>query len=451
MPTRCWWTAPMLGGCLLVAVLSAEGVRGQDKPPATVDRTELDSAIYKTLRTVINQGADLYNSGNWGGCYRLYEGSLLTVRPLLGHRPELKREIDDALVNAARSPQEADRAFVLRKVIDKIRAETAPVVVAPTPRPPPVAQKKETLWDRLGGEKGVTRIVDIFMATTLSDPKVNFYRRPTYIPSDEQIKELKRKMVEWLSSMTAGTLDYKGKTMREAHKGMGITSAEFDAMVGHIRSALVISGVKPEDMSLVLGLVETTRKDIVHPLPPPPPATVWQRIGGEAGATRIVDDFLTAAIADPMVNFFRDPKYVPTKEEIARLKLNFVDQLSQLTGGPLTYKGRNMKQVHSGYAITPREFDVFLGHIRMALDRNKVSAADIRTIMDKYEGFRKDIVSMPSAPVEPPNPNQKKPGETTTPDQKKPGELEPIKKKPEEKKPEEGLEPIKKKPELKPG
>src|SRR2546430_1991389 len=36
---------------------------------------------------------------------------------------------------------------------------------------PPIATTRR-LWDRLGGEKGVTKVVDEFMSASLSDPKV---------------------------------------------------------------------------------------------------------------------------------------------------------------------------------------------------------------------------------------------------------------------------------------
>src|SRR5947208_2846077 len=118
MQTRRWWTVPVLAGCLLAA--PAPG-RAQEKTAPDLKRGDLDAAIYRVLRTVINEGADLYNSGDWPGCYRLYEGSLITVRPLLDHHPALQQAIDAAVAEAARSPQLADRAFVLRRAIDQVR------------------------------------------------------------------------------------------------------------------------------------------------------------------------------------------------------------------------------------------------------------------------------------------------------------------------------------------
>ncbi len=94
------------------------------QPPA--DKTELDQRIYRALRDVINAGARLYNrpSNDHNGCYRLYEGSLMTLRPLLEHRPNLQKAIDDAFAGAERETSVAERAFILRTAIDRIREET---------------------------------------------------------------------------------------------------------------------------------------------------------------------------------------------------------------------------------------------------------------------------------------------------------------------------------------
>jgi hemoglobin len=232
---------------------------GQEpRSPAQVDTREIDAAIHKTLRTVINQGADLFNSGDWAGCYRLYEGALMAYRPILGHHPDLQQTIDTALVEAARSPVVNDRAFVLRKAIDKVRADLHKSSTVVTPPPPP-----KTLWERLGNEAGVRKIVDDFIDASIKDPKVNFFRDPKYVPQREQMLTLKTKVVELISSLTGGPLQYRGLSMKDAHRGMGITNAEFDAFAGHVRAALQNAKVKPDDEKVLMSAIHNMRKDIV--------------------------------------------------------------------------------------------------------------------------------------------------------------------------------------------
>ena len=68
---------------LALALLAGPGQAADDKAPQATQRI---ASCHHNLRDVINHGADLYNSGDWAGCYRLYEGALMAVRPLLDHR-----------------------------------------------------------------------------------------------------------------------------------------------------------------------------------------------------------------------------------------------------------------------------------------------------------------------------------------------------------------------------
>jgi hypothetical protein len=104
----------------------------------------LDRQIHDSLKVIINAGADLYNGGpmrnlaqNPAGCYYLYQGSLLTLKPLLGHHPDLRDAVSTALDEADRNPDMRERAFLLRDVLgnlrDKLKPATAKVPAEKTP------------------------------------------------------------------------------------------------------------------------------------------------------------------------------------------------------------------------------------------------------------------------------------------------------------------------------
>ena len=73
--------------------------RGCPKPP---EGKAYDKLVVDTLRDVHNKGADLYNEAkDFVGAYRIYQGALLTVRPLLGfHQPGVQKAIDTGLAEA---------------------------------------------------------------------------------------------------------------------------------------------------------------------------------------------------------------------------------------------------------------------------------------------------------------------------------------------------------------
>ncbi len=383
---------PLLAVCLYAgAALSpvwAEEEKKAEKPAAPETKA-IDTQIFNTLRDIINQGADLYNppSNDFAGCYRLYEGTLKATKLVLAHRPNLQKAIDDGLATA-RTAKLEDKAFVLRNVIDQIRKET---------NPNPVVAK--TLWDNLGGETGVTKVIEDFVASAAPDPKVNFFRDGKYKPDAKGVADLKRKLVELVSAVSGGPLKYTGKSMKEVHKGMGITDAEFDALAGHLALAMRKNGVKPEDAKAVMEAVGSTRKDIVEPKKVEVTKTLWDRLGGEASVTKVIEEFVAAAASDPKVNFFRDGKYKPEPKDVVALKRSLVELVSAVSGGPLKYTGKSMKEVHKGMGITDAEFDALAGHLKTVLEKNKVAADDVKAVMDVIGGTRKDIVE-PKGAVE---------------------------------------------------
>lgn len=237
----------------------AGGAAAQDDTP--LDRKALDQQVYTTLRGVINRGADMYNAGDYAGCYRLFEGALLTVKPLIEHRPDVQKAIDRGMAEAARSPDMRRRAWALRGVLDGVRTDiNGKGAVAKGGVP----GGKKTLWERLGGEANVRKVVDDFTALASTDEKVNFTRDGKYKPTKEDIVALKNSLVALISATTGGPLKYTGKDMKEVHKGMGITNEEFNALGNDLVTALTKNGAAADDIAALVKIIDSTRKDIVE-------------------------------------------------------------------------------------------------------------------------------------------------------------------------------------------
>ena len=99
--------------------------KGDDKDKKKPYEKHDTTALYNSLRDVINTGAKMFNDqGDHAGCYRLYQGSLLSVRPFLA--PELQKRIDTGLAGAEKLPGFAERAFELRKILDDVRNQVKP-------------------------------------------------------------------------------------------------------------------------------------------------------------------------------------------------------------------------------------------------------------------------------------------------------------------------------------
>jgi hemoglobin len=300
--------------CLVGLALAAPARAETGKAP---DAKALDAYLYKSLRIVINHGVELYNAGRVEECYDQFRQSLADLVPVLSAHPDLQKMVKGALDKVEKDPEWRvkmaakatmpnpeiapvirQKAFALRAVFNDVRSGL-------NPEPKKAAPSTAGLWDRLGGEKGVAKVVDDFTALAAANPKVDFTRGGKYKLDDLAVADFKKKMVEFVSSATGGPLKYTGKSMKEAHKGMGITNEQFDAAAADLRRALAKNGVKPADADALLAIVETTRKDIVEEKKPADGGSVAGRVtlNGKPlakGTVTLVDKDgkkLTAAVA----------------------------------------------------------------------------------------------------------------------------------------------------------
>ena len=137
---------------------------------------------------------------------------------------------------------------------------------------------KKPLFDRLGGEKGVRLIVDDFVARVLADPRVNWERKGVkqsrwlglrtrsmqWNPDPGRVENLKKHLAEFLALATGGPSQYTGRDMREVHRGLRISNAEFDASVGDLKSTLDKLGVPTEEQKELLSIIESARPQVVE-------------------------------------------------------------------------------------------------------------------------------------------------------------------------------------------
>lgn len=138
------WLRLLLG----LLSLAPAGVAFAQTPAAGLSATQLDLAVADTLKEVHNRGAELYNRGDHGGAYRLYEGALSSVRPFVAHRPAVLKAIDDGLSETAKSDGPKVQAFRLHEVIEQVRAdlkaEVAKAAEAKPAAPEPPAKPADT-------------------------------------------------------------------------------------------------------------------------------------------------------------------------------------------------------------------------------------------------------------------------------------------------------------------
>lgn len=122
-------------------------------------------------------------------------------------------------------------------------------------------QTKPTLYERLGGMLAIHAVMDDFMPRLAKDPalKPRFEKVPPV-----RMLRLKAALAEQICEAAGGPCSYTGKDMKAAHAGMGITSAEFDALVKHLTASLDKLKVSTEEKNELLAALGPMKKEIVE-------------------------------------------------------------------------------------------------------------------------------------------------------------------------------------------
>ena len=119
------------------------------------------------------------------------------------------------------------------------------------------ADKAGSLYQRLGGEPVVTKVVDAAVARIARDPRVNqsFH--------NVNLKKVKQGIVEQICMLTGGGCRYTGDDMKKVHAGLDITEREFNALVEALRDELDRNGVREREKNELLRILAPMKRDIV--------------------------------------------------------------------------------------------------------------------------------------------------------------------------------------------
>src|SRR5437660_1359884 len=82
--------------------------------------------------------------------------------------------------------------------------------------------------------------------------------------------------------------------------------------------------------------------------------SLYERLGGEAAISAVIDDFAARVLADARVN----KKFA--KSDPQRLVFHLKEQVCAVTGGPCKYTGRSMTETHKNMNVTEGEFDALV-------------------------------------------------------------------------------------------
>ena len=117
--------------------------------------------------------------------------------------------------------------------------------------------------------------------------------------------------------------------------------------------------------------------------------SLYDRLGGKAAISTVVDQFVANVAADTRIN----GRFATA--DIPKLKGHLVDQICMATGGPCTYTGRDMKTTHAGMKISNADFAALVEDLAKALETFKVPAVGKGELLGLLAPMKKDIVEVP--------------------------------------------------------
>ena len=125
------------------------------------------------------------------------------------------------------------------------------------------ATKQKSLYDRLGGQKAIVAVVDDFVANVAADKRINVFF--TAAAGDKaRMTKFKGNLVDQICEASGGPCKYKGKDMKTAHAGMGISTADFNALVEDLVKTLNKFKVGKPEQDQLLGVLGPMKAMIVE-------------------------------------------------------------------------------------------------------------------------------------------------------------------------------------------
>lgn len=117
---------------------------------------------------------------------------------------------------------------------------------------------ERSLYEELGGEAGVARLVDQLLIEYKADPRIAFF----FAETDEEY--LKARLREQICQISGGPCEYTGLSMADAHSGLEIKESEFNWFVEDSERAMRKLGLPEHTQNRLLSLLAPMREEIIR-------------------------------------------------------------------------------------------------------------------------------------------------------------------------------------------
>ena len=120
--------------------------------------------------------------------------------------------------------------------------------------------------------------------------------------------------------------------------------------------------------------------------------SLYTRLGGYDAIAAATDDLLGRLTSDPQLGIYWRGH---SKDSMKRDRQLVVDFLCEAFGGPVIYRGRDMKTSHEGLSISESDWQVFVKHTLATLDKFGVQGKEREEFLAAAASLKGDIVERP--------------------------------------------------------
>lgn len=114
--------------------------------------------------------------------------------------------------------------------------------------------------------------------------------------------------------------------------------------------------------------------------------TLYNELGGMEGISRITDNFIyEIGFDENIVQHFQETN-------LERFREKFIEQICEVSGGPCTYSGDSMVEVHTKMNVTEAEFNRTVDLLIAAMERSHIPHRVQNQLLARLAPTRPDII-----------------------------------------------------------
>jgi hemoglobin len=117
--------------------------------------------------------------------------------------------------------------------------------------------------------------------------------------------------------------------------------------------------------------------------------SLYLRLGGYDAIAAATDDLLGRLTSDPQIGIYWRGH---SKDSMKKDRQLVVDFLCEAFGGPVIYRGRDMKTSHEGLNISESDWQIFVKHTLATLDKFGVQGKEREEFLAAAASLKADIV-----------------------------------------------------------